>query len=148
MDNIYSIKNGAAISQSFSCDILVPMEVHEDLLYKELGERLLQRRLDLKLTQAQVADRAQILRTSVANFETAKQRVPLHVLYRLCAALELDVSSVLPTISDVVRGSVEAVDIEGTVVNVPPRAAETLRQLHRQLTQVTETNEGERSERG
>jgi transcriptional regulator with XRE-family HTH domain len=111
------------------------MIVDQDLLYHGIGERLKQRRLELQMTQAQVAEAAGVLRTTVANLETGRQRAPLIVLYQLCSALGLETTAVLPRNSDVVRPSVVSVDIDDRRVRVPPKTAEILRRLNEQLEQ-------------
>ena len=121
------------------------MDVDEDLLYSSIGKQLLERRLQMSITQAQLAEKAGILRTSVANFETARQRVPLHVLYKLCAVLGLEASAVLPATSSVVTTPVETVDVQGNSVSVPPMAAETLRQMQRRLMAADRGDSSERS---
>lgn len=71
--------------------------VNEDLLYRELGRRVAARRSELKINQQSLADRIGLTRGSVANIERGKQRIPLHQLYRLAAALDdTPVEALLP----------------------------------------------------
>jgi len=77
------------------------MDVDESLLYGMLGERLKQRRLEAKVTQAQLAQAAGVLRTSVTNIEAGRQKPPLHLLYRMCVVLDVEVSSIIPSNEEV-----------------------------------------------
>ena len=77
------------------------MPINRALLYAEVRARLKQRRQALNRTQAQVAADARLRRTSVANIECGHQNPPLHVLYDLCEALEVDVGALLPAASHV-----------------------------------------------
>lgn len=49
------------------------------------------------MTQAELATAVAFSRASIANIEAGRQKLPLHQVYRLLAALELDhVSALLP----------------------------------------------------
>jgi transcriptional regulator with XRE-family HTH domain len=58
-------------------------------VYKLLGSRAATRRKQLKLKQDEVAKQIGLSRASVANLETGRQKILLHHVYRLAAALEL-----------------------------------------------------------
>lgn len=69
----------------------------EDVIYHALGARISTRRSELKLSQADLAERVGLSRGSVANVEAGRQRLPLHQVYRFLEALRLpDVSDLLP----------------------------------------------------
>ncbi len=105
------------------------MELDERLLYERIGSGIRTRRLGLGLTQGQLAEAAGVLRSSVANVETGKQRSPLHLVYRLCVALDLDVRQILPDTREVTRGGRVEVDTGYAVVEMPSAGAEFLREL-------------------
>lgn len=102
------------------------MDVDETLLYGIIGERLKQRRLEANVTQAQLAEAAGVLRTSITNIEAGRQKPPLHLLYRMCMALDVEVSSVVPTNEEVAGLSAVPFDIYGDSDELPPRLAEIL----------------------
>lgn len=77
--------------------ILCAMDIDENLLYRQLGQRLKTARSQRELTQAQLADKSGVSRASIAVIELGKQSSPLHIVYRLCKALGLEVSDILPT---------------------------------------------------
>lgn len=71
--------------------------MNEDELYRALGESVAARRRALRKTQAEVALALGLSRASLANMEAGRQKVLLHQVYRLAAALELDdVRKLLP----------------------------------------------------
>lgn len=59
-------------------------------IYIEIGRAISVRRRTFKLTQADLAQRVGISRASIANIEVGRQRLLVHQLYLLAAALELD----------------------------------------------------------
>jgi transcriptional regulator with XRE-family HTH domain len=59
-------------------------------LYRELGRAIAGRRKHLEFTQQAVAKRAGMSRASLANIEVGRQKVLVHQLYGLAAALSLD----------------------------------------------------------
>jgi len=59
-------------------------------LYREFGRRIAVRRSEMKLTQAVLGGRVGLSRASIANIERGMQNLPLHQVYRLTEALQLD----------------------------------------------------------
>jgi transcriptional regulator with XRE-family HTH domain len=104
------------------------LRADEKLLYRHIGERLKRRREEIPLTQKQLGELVGLLRTSIANIEAGNQRTPLHTLYNLCLALEIEPKEILPTAEESVSGPVaEKVLIGGYRAEVPHRSAEALR---------------------
>lgn len=58
--------------------------IEESGLYVALGENIRSRRLLAELTQAKLAQQVGLERTSITNIEKGTQKVPLHVLLRIC----------------------------------------------------------------
>lgn len=82
--------------------------IDEQRLYKTLGQNIRELRAGKpgangSLTQAELAKSVGLERTSITNLEKGSQKVPLHVLYAVCRALNTDVVNVLPPLSAVVR---------------------------------------------
>lgn len=69
--------------------------IEESGLYVALGENIRSRRLLAELTQAKLAEQVGLERTSITNIEKGTQKVPLHVLLRICEALDVNVASLL-----------------------------------------------------
>jgi len=103
------------------------MPVDETRLYQIIGTRLKQRRSELGITQAHLAAAAGVLRTSVTNIESGRQKPPLSLLYKLCEALDAEVAAIVPTNAEAAQLTTVPMTIEGIVKEVPPKTAEFLR---------------------
>lgn len=68
----------------------------DDGFYVRLAERVRSRREELTLTQADLALRAGVSRSSVANIETGRQAVLLHQFLGLASALEMSWEDLMP----------------------------------------------------
>jgi transcriptional regulator with XRE-family HTH domain len=67
-----------------------------DLIYISIGRNVRRERQRLKWSQEQLAVRIGLLRTSIANIEAGKQRVPLHTICEIAAALDIMPGRLLP----------------------------------------------------
>jgi transcriptional regulator with XRE-family HTH domain len=67
-----------------------------DRFYLELGRRVRDARSDAGVTQAHLAEAIQMTRSSVANLEAGRQRVPLHLLFAIADSLGVEAHSLLP----------------------------------------------------
>lgn len=105
------------------------MEIDEALLYQMLGESIKERRKEVGMTQSQLAAEVGVLRTSVTNIETGRQKAPLHLLFKLCAALGVETYTLIPENAEIVRPNVVPVEVDGEVKYIPPKAAEALERL-------------------
>lgn len=76
-------------------------------LYRQIGELIRARREDAGITQDTLGERLGMTRTSVTNFENARQRVQLDTLYQTAEVLGVPVSALLPP------------EIEGESVKIP-----------------------------
>lgn len=80
------------------------MEDFNNVLYSLVGEKLKDLRLKKGLNQSELSDKiSNIGRTSISNIEKGKQQPPLHVMYLICNQLDVDIHSILPTYSDVIK---------------------------------------------
>lgn len=61
-----------------------------DRFYADLGQRLHRARTAARITQQGLATVAGLTRSSVANVEAGRQRVPLHVLAAMAGALRVE----------------------------------------------------------
>lgn len=66
-----------------------------DELYNQFGQRLKRFRCAAKLTQAQVAERVGLTRTSITNIEHGRQHLMLHQLVLLAAAVSVSPTQLL-----------------------------------------------------
>lgn len=108
--------------------------VDEKRLYLAVGQKIRKIREDQsllgkKLTQGKLADDVGLERTSITNIEQGNQKLPLHILYRICNALNVPLEAVLPPLSEV-RGAdpnaVAEVSFYGQTLAAPPLVAEAL----------------------
>lgn len=106
------------------------MKINEKNLYAAVGKRLKHFRQQAEMTQTQLAERVGILRTSITNMESGKQKPPLSTLYKLCLVLGVEVSEFLPSMFEIVQENEdEPIEIGGRISKVPPKSAEVLRRL-------------------
>ncbi|MGI8913706.1 MAG: helix-turn-helix domain-containing protein [Chloroflexota bacterium] len=68
-----------------------------DPLYAALGERVLHARRQALLSQAQLAERVGLTRTSITNVERGHQKIQVHTLYAIASALGVRPETLLPT---------------------------------------------------
>jgi transcriptional regulator with XRE-family HTH domain len=61
----------------------------EGRIYKIFGRRVAARRAEMRLTQLELAGRVDLSRASIANIERGHQKLTLHIVYRIAAALGL-----------------------------------------------------------
>lgn len=54
------------------------------------------------MTQAQLAEAVGVLRTSVTNVEAGRQKLPLHLLYKMCITLDVEIASIVPSNEEVI----------------------------------------------
>jgi transcriptional regulator with XRE-family HTH domain len=110
----------------------------EEIFYRDLGSRIRRARLARRLTQQQLADALGLTRTSVANLEAGRQRVPAHTLAVAVTVLETTLSEVVPPylVDDHVAGQ----DIAGLPRGVPEDHMQLLTRL------VASADHGEESD--
>ena len=65
-------------------------------LYAAIGASIRKARDDHGLTQEKLAEKVGISRSSLTNIEIGRQRVQVHLLYRIADALECEPASLLP----------------------------------------------------
>jgi transcriptional regulator with XRE-family HTH domain len=112
--------------------------IDEARLYAAIGTELrklreAKRGASGRLTQSELANLVGLERTSITNIESGNQKVPLHVLYRLCEELGVHVQQVLPEISDVKSQNSSSKGSEFEIFGVkhplPPKAAGVISKL-------------------
>ena len=112
--------------------------VDERRLYQVLGKRLkvireTQHSTRGRLTQAKLAGEVGLERTSITNIERGNQKVPLHVLYRICDALQVPINEVLPPLSEIkttnAQPALEELTFAGRTQKVTPLLKQRLTML-------------------
>lgn len=69
-----------------------------DILYREIGQRVRVHREAAGLTQGALARRVGLTRTSITNIERGQQRIPVHVLYDLAETFGVLPDALLPPV--------------------------------------------------
>ena len=76
--------------------------ISETLLYKQVGKRLKDVRENrTTMTQEQLANTVGLKRTSITNIESGLQRLPLHVLFRICDVMQVEAKELLPNLRQI-----------------------------------------------
>src|SRR5947207_591521 len=73
-----------------------------DRIYHQIGVAVRVRRKSQSLTQHQLAAQVGVSRAALANIETGRQRVFVHQLYALAAALQMTPHELLPLSTDII----------------------------------------------
>ncbi len=108
--------------------------IDDKRLYETLGVRLKQLREGQaggkrgRLTQGELAELVGLERTSITNIENGNQKVPLHVLFRICEQLNVSLTEVLPPMKDVTVSvpAEESFTFGSQTVTAPPLVAQAL----------------------
>jgi transcriptional regulator with XRE-family HTH domain len=78
------------------------MSDFNSVLYQILGRKIKERREELKYSQDDLSKKIKsISRTSISNIEKGRQQTPLHVIYLMCNALDIDIQTILPVFSEI-----------------------------------------------
>lgn len=112
---------------------ITKMILNDDLLYRYVGARLRRRRNELGMSQGELANAVGLLRTSVTNIEAGRQKAPLHILYKICAVLDIEVSVLLPPVSDIAPKEMISVRTQSGAQPVPPKTADFLQALYNEV---------------
>jgi len=107
----------------------VPIE--EIAIYREVGKRLRERRDVLGKKQEDVAKHIGVERTSVTNIEKGVQKPPLHLLYKICEYMDIEITEILPTVLSVKKDDRIAVEFAGKRELVSPKTLEVLKKHFR-----------------
>jgi transcriptional regulator with XRE-family HTH domain len=67
-----------------------------EAFYRDFGRLLARTRRDHGLSQQLLGERVSLSRTSIVNVEKGRQRVPLHLLIDMAAALGVEPAALLP----------------------------------------------------
>lgn len=71
--------------------------MHQEDLYQAVGQRIRQIREERRFTQAELAELVSLTRSSITNIEQGRQKLLLHTLYDIAAALTVRPAELLPS---------------------------------------------------
>lgn len=103
----------------------ISAEAAIDRFYAELGQRVRRARLGTGLTQDDLARALLLARSSVANLEAGRQRVPAHTLLLAAHALHVGLTDLFPDL-EVDRA---LSDTLGLLPNTPDEHVQLVRRL-------------------
>ena len=91
-------------------DKLVPRYYPDSMqrFYRELGQRIRtarKRHAGGSLTQAELAERVDVSRSSIANIEQGRQQAPIHILVQIAEALGVSPGELLPRLEETDRAT-------------------------------------------
>ncbi len=117
--------------------------ISENRLYEILGQRLRVLREKVgqgsaRLTQADLAEKVGLERTSITNIEKGGQKVPLHVLYKMCESLGAEINDVLPRFDEIQETPTAQLDKQ--IVNFGQSRASLLPGMMEALREVLPTS--------
>ncbi|HTV30493.1 MAG TPA: helix-turn-helix transcriptional regulator [Xanthobacteraceae bacterium] len=84
------------------------ISMSSDRIYQQIGVAIRVRRKKQSLTQHQLAAQVGVSRAALANIETGRQRVFVHQLYALAAALQMTPHELLPLAAKMIPLSASA----------------------------------------
>jgi transcriptional regulator with XRE-family HTH domain len=118
-------------------------------LYKEIGALIARARRNVDgrtITQAELAERIGLSRTSVVNIECGRHHVPVHLLFKIATVLGVQPITLLPTFTV----SSEAIgvpdDIHGKLMELPRGDRERVKQIITPMLKETIHNATRRSQ--
>jgi transcriptional regulator with XRE-family HTH domain len=65
-------------------------------IYKIIGENIRKYRINLSLSQEELANKIELTRSSIVQIESGKQALTIHSLYKIAEALKLSIYKILP----------------------------------------------------
>lgn len=91
------------------------MDVQPALIRSHVARKIREVREEHRLTQEELAAKSGISRTTIANLEKEYQGLSIEALYKLCSALNVSFSELLPPTSQVVKAKDATYGGEGTL---------------------------------
>jgi DNA-binding XRE family transcriptional regulator len=103
----------------------------EKKLFTLIGERIkqLRRTQSPQMNQERLGKLLGLTRTSITNIESGKQKLTVDTLFKLCEMFSVEVSELVPKLSDVVVASAKQVVVGGQSFDVPAKAAGVIASL-------------------
>jgi len=111
----------------------MPKADGHDPLYLAVGQRVEVARRAAGMSQAKLANAVSLTRASIVNIEHGRQRPPLHVLWQIAEALQVDPAELIPRRSELAERT-ESVHLDRAVVRQIQKVAENDPEAKRLLT--------------
>jgi transcriptional regulator with XRE-family HTH domain len=91
--------------------------MHQEGLYKAVGQRIRRIREERQLTQAELASLVSLTRSSITNIEQGRQKLLLHTLYDIATALAVKPSDLLPEAISTIKAEAFEQHLPGDLSN-------------------------------
>jgi DNA-binding XRE family transcriptional regulator len=103
----------------------------EKKLSAAIGSRIkqLRRMQSPEMNQARLGRILGLTRTSVTNIESGKQKLTVDTLFKLCETFSVEVSDLVPKLSEVVAAPAKQIVVGGQSFDVPAKAAGVIKSL-------------------
>ena len=108
-------------------------------LYGEMGNKIRSLRKAKGFAQQSLADKINVKRTSITNFESGRQCPPLHLIYELCNFLDIDIYEILPSNSN------RKVEQEKVEIQSATEKVEISKKTHEIIEKIKNSKECEKS---
>lgn len=79
--------------------------VDKALLYRNISDRIRQEREKKSITQTALASMVSVSRASIVNIEKNRQHPPLHLIWEIAIALELNPTVLIPPLEKIIGNS-------------------------------------------
>lgn len=89
-----------------------------DRIYRTVGSRVRDVRTESRKTQEALAASLGVTRSSIANLEAGRQRIPLHRFIFIALALDVPISALLRDSDFTAASLLEATDLHAELANV------------------------------
>ncbi len=100
--------------------------LHWESVYAAVGKRIRYYREECKFTQAELASRLSLERTSITNIEKGRQKILLHTLIDLAIALDV---TPIELLGDFAQKTNQANSSSEIIATQAPQRAEALKQI-------------------
>lgn len=98
-----------------------------DAVYRHIGSQIRRWRAHRGKTQGALASRASLTRTSLSNIEAGRQRVTIHALLKIAAALDVSPAKFLPDLRSAPAADIAVLMQRGARREEAERLARVLR---------------------
>lgn len=102
----------------------MPDFIDETIWYQDIGKRIRDARNEMGLTQQDLADQADLKRSSIANIEKSTQKTTIYTIYKLSILLKKPLAELLPDVPEAAK-----VVIGGKESILSPKAKAALDEL-------------------
>lgn len=136
MSSGVNVANVACATLTYAEEEAATAMLDDPRLYDVIGARLrdARERKRPRVTQEDLARSIGLERSSISNIESGKQRAPLHIIYRICELLGVDIAEVFPRLNEVaVEEEAEQkqslVQLGSETIRLPEQVANIVRRL-------------------